>query len=395
MTIAFVCLDRPAGHGFSGTPPANKTGAPDAGTCADCHSNTQAGMGSVAVIFNNNNAYYDNDSTYNMSVVLIDSSKVRWGFSMVARDTMNNNVGTWTAGPNTKIHSSFTHISHLNAPNGIPNGYTFNFQWTAPASYAGQVRFYVAGNAANANFDDSGDNIYLNNLTIEHSSAQTPPTAACKVKMYLSGAYRANDSMCTDIYDGGLLPFEQPYNGYPWFYNGTETIVVPPNHSPTDWVLLELYRAADTTLAAQTAALLYANGTVASVGNDTAVIFQNLPTGNYFLAARHRNHLAVLSRTTIALPAQGNEGFDLTQANTTMGNNQTIALANGKYALRAGDFNADGLILVNDFNTYIINAALINTYYRTDANLDRHVTVADYNAYTPHTSSIGVAKIRY
>lgn len=393
--LIFVTLlfNQPTAHTFSSTPPANKTGAPGAGTCADCHSGT-LGSGSVAVVFNDNDLYYNNDSTYNMSVVLLDAEQVRWGFSMVARDSMNNNIGSWIAGPNTKIHSNFTHISHLNAPNEIPNGYTFNFAWMAPANYDGTVTFYVAGNAANANFDDSGDHIYLNNLSIEHSLTQIPPTMPCRVTLLLEGAYRGNDSMRTDIYDGELLPPTQHYEVYPWLYSGTEAMVVPPTTSPTDWVLLELYRATDTTLVTKAAALLYPDGKVASPGNDTAVIFQNIPAGNYFLLARHRNHLAVMSRTTIMLP--NSNGFDFTASlNTVMGSNQLAQLSNGKYALRAGDFNADGRILIDDFNLYVLVTSLINTYYRTDGNLDRQVTVADFNAFAPNISSIGVEKVRY
>jgi uncharacterized protein (TIGR03437 family) len=40
---------------------------------------------------------------------------------------------------------------------------TFEFSWTAPAS--GDVKFYVAGNAANLNGQNSGDRIFLNNFT--------------------------------------------------------------------------------------------------------------------------------------------------------------------------------------------------------------------------------------
>lgn len=47
---------------------------------------------------------------------------------------------------------------------------TFEFDWTPPATDQGNVRFYVAGNAANGNGQNSGDRIYTANVTLTPSA---------------------------------------------------------------------------------------------------------------------------------------------------------------------------------------------------------------------------------
>ncbi len=41
------------------------------------------------------------------------------------------------------------------------------------------------------------------------------------------------------------------------------------------------------------------------------------------------------------------------------------------------------------------NAALINVYNDADANLDKQITVADFNLYQPNASTIGIQQVRY
>src|SRR5436190_842408 len=43
----------------------------------------------------------------------------------------------------------------------------------APATYVGPVTFYIAGNAANGNGNDTGDNIYTTSMVLNQAAAPT------------------------------------------------------------------------------------------------------------------------------------------------------------------------------------------------------------------------------
>jgi len=51
---------------------------------------------------------------------------------------------------------------------------SFEVQWTPPAAAAGDIKVYVAGNAANLNGQNTGDRIFLNNYTLRAGAATTP-----------------------------------------------------------------------------------------------------------------------------------------------------------------------------------------------------------------------------
>lgn len=212
-----------------------------------------------------------------------------------------------------------------------------------------------------------------------------------KLKAYLEGAYMGNGTM-NALLAPYLIPKQQPYNGTPWNYNGSECIDLPPSNM-TDWVLVELRDAANVaTIVARKAAILLNTGMV--VDNDRDGVYFDVPAGNYHIVLRHRNHLAVITPAPQTLPNAGLYSF-ASDVSTAMGMNQLKALADGNYGLIAGDFNGNGVITVADFNLYMPQTSAINQYKVTDCNLDRNVTVADFNLYKPNSSIIGVAPIRY
>jgi uncharacterized protein (TIGR03437 family) len=51
----------------------------------------------------------------------------------------------------------------------------FVIEWTPPTANEGNVRVYVAGNAANASGDVTGDRIFLNNYTLTPQAGMPPP----------------------------------------------------------------------------------------------------------------------------------------------------------------------------------------------------------------------------
>ncbi len=160
-------------------PPAGHTGATAGLNCTTgCHSGNPLNNAGGSVVINGLPASYTPGTAYTFSVVVTHSAadRIRWGFSVRAVGTNNNDVGVFsTTATNAAVNG--TELSHFNAPFApIGNTFTFsNLKWTAPATPAAQeqsVTFYVAGNAANGNDDNSGDFIYTatKNITLTTTS---------------------------------------------------------------------------------------------------------------------------------------------------------------------------------------------------------------------------------
>ena len=214
------------------------------------------------------------------------------------------------------------------------------------------------------------------------------------VEVFLEGAYDAvTEQMVTFLKDSDLVPLNQPYNRPPWNYTGTESVVSIPDNV-VDWLLIEVRDESYNVLKSQ-AAFLRSDGRILDLDGSEGVYFPSiLGNQNYHIAVRHRNHLAIVSDITTNLPNL--QPLLLTDVDNVKGNAiQVQSLAPNLYAMRAGDFDSDGVVTVSDFNFYTTQTAQINFYLDGDCNLDKSVTVADFNFYQPNTSVIGVTEIRY
>ncbi len=217
-------------------------------------------------------------------------------------------------------------------------------------------------------------------------------------KVLLEGNYTGSVSMSNTLNANSLLPLTQPYNTTPWNYGGTETVgnwLAIPN--AVDWILVEVRDAADNFTVLETqAAIVLTNGTVVSTNGSTGVTFNTLTTGgNYYFAIRHRNHLDIMSSNAVAVPSS----LDFTvMANVMSGTGQAVNLGSSVYGMHAGDVNADGIINVHDYNQYLddlTNLPTINQYRSSDCNLDSTLGTADFNAYQPNASKLGLHQLRY
>ncbi len=216
-----------------------------------------------------------------------------------------------------------------------------------------------------------------------------------RLKVLLEGAYTSNGEMHTKLWASSLLPFLQPFNRSPWNYNGTEEIIGLPPSNMTDWILVELRNATNLDIEAQAAGLLLTNGNIVDMdGVSDLEIEGTLPDENYFVVIRARNHLAVMSNTSITLPSSAI--YDFTSSNTQVsGNGQMNETADGEFVLITGDINSDGLITVTDFNFFNNEYSLFNAYLDSDLNQDRAVTVKDFNLYQKNASKMAIPLVRY
>ncbi len=130
---------------------AGRTGAPLAqggneGLCTDCHGGVvNTGPNSAAISISGNPAGFIADSTYQVTVSVVNHTGSKGGFQVVALDPSLNTVGTLSPiGTSSKIITGGgrTYLTHRNA-----NSFSWTFTWKAPAdALPDSVTFYTAVN---------------------------------------------------------------------------------------------------------------------------------------------------------------------------------------------------------------------------------------------------------
>src|SRR5229473_1097374 len=180
LTVAILAGILPTGavaHSYG--PPPRVTGAPgdNSRACTQCHSSSalNSGTGSVKILLQSG-LFYVPGVKQRVAVQVTDPVQQRWGFELTAR--LNSDLEKGQAGDFTPIDNMTQVICEDSAPkpcvsgpsfiqhtsastrNGTTGGATFQFEWTPPATNAGPVTFFVAGNAANGNGSSTGDQIY-------------------------------------------------------------------------------------------------------------------------------------------------------------------------------------------------------------------------------------------
>jgi hypothetical protein len=169
--------------------PVNNTNAPGEKTCSGtkgtnaCHSGNIADNTGPATtsITSSGGTWYVPGQTYTITCSITHATRTRFGFQCTARRLSNNTVGgnivvtdatnTWLHPTNFAACTSCQYICHKLAGtyfNTTTGSWTFN--WTAPSSNIGNVRFYACFNAANNSNDETGDEIYYTTLTLTPSA---------------------------------------------------------------------------------------------------------------------------------------------------------------------------------------------------------------------------------
>lgn len=148
-------------------------------TCntSGCHvgAAVNSGPGSVVITSDIPVSGYVPGTTYQITVTVNSggSNGVKYGFACsAAKHGTTTAVGGFATADNTTlIKSNGNYIVHNTAVNGNGNtSHAFVFNWTAPANGTGSVTFYAAGNSANGNGNESGDQIYNSNITVDEAA---------------------------------------------------------------------------------------------------------------------------------------------------------------------------------------------------------------------------------
>lgn len=132
---------------------------------------------------------YTPGETVPVTVEIMDETQKRWGFQITARrEDGCVQAGDFQVAPGeTKVQiltdaatpegceGSTIQFPEHSFPKAGGTGALFELLWTAPALGFGPVRFAAAGNAANGNNEETGDNIYTIEATVETDAEPGPP----------------------------------------------------------------------------------------------------------------------------------------------------------------------------------------------------------------------------
>lgn len=131
------------------------------------------------------------------------------------------------------------------------------------------------------------------------------------VKAFLQGAYDATNGLMSDnLRENELIPLQEPYTLQGYLHAGlggeenTENTVlnVQGKAAVVDWVVLELRSPSDASeILASRSCLLLRDGRIVDVDGFSDVTFSGVDAGNYYVAVRHRNHLAAMTKDVVNL----------------------------------------------------------------------------------------------
>jgi hypothetical protein len=206
------------------------------------------------------------------------------------------------------------------------------------------------------------------------------PFVVANIKVFLEGPYNGT-GMNTTLNTNNLIPLNSndAYSTSTYGYTAS-TVTSIPNADIIDWVLLELRTGTNPDTKVSTrAAFLKSDGTLVDTTGSSPVQFTNLSEGNYYIVIRHRNHLAVMSKDSVALSGSSSL-YDFTAAqDQAYGTNPMKALdGGGGFGMIAGNNDGDLIILPSDYNAVGNNLTHIG-YEIADHNMSGVVLTDDYN----------------
>ena len=195
------------------------------------------------------------------------------------------------------------------------------------------------------------------------------------LRVILEGGY-INGKMKTDLNSSKLLPLNQPYNVSPWNIYG-DIILNNTLKTYVDWILVQVRDDLTNTIYSKVA-ILTDDGTVLNP-NGSSFSFSGLSSGEYYLVIKHRNHLGIMSAQKIQITQNKRVDYNFTDSQSkAYGENAMANLGDGKYAMYAGDGDANGVVNVLDFNT-IANNILFRFYSLGDVDMNGLINVLDYS----------------
>ena len=171
-----------------GGPPLGRTGAPGDLTCnaGGCHNSFATNSGPGTVDLTGLPSNYVGGQEYTLTLTVKQSGRGAFGFELTVLDSANNKAGTLAT---TTADASRTQVltnsngrqyilHQFNGTEPVNGEGKWTFRWTAPATSAGKVTFYVAANAADGLGGSNNDYIYTKSYALDPQVALTATTVS-------------------------------------------------------------------------------------------------------------------------------------------------------------------------------------------------------------------------
>ena len=235
ITVAAILMTRsPGARAFSTGPDPGRTGAPGELTCAtgECHGTARnTGPGKFSIIAP---PQYEPGQTYQIVVrhLTDDLTRMRWGFQITALTGSNARAGAWqNQNDQTRIiednlpdfRRQYAQHSDRGTFRGQTGAASWTINWTAPATDIGPVTFYAAGNQADNNDNNTGDQIYTTQVVVTSTQpAQESPLASSLLLFNLYTSSGANPGRQNTRFSLTNIDSERPVSVRLFMVDGTD-----------------------------------------------------------------------------------------------------------------------------------------------------------------------------
>jgi uncharacterized protein (TIGR03437 family) len=224
----------PALHARSSGPVVRRTGAPiDGGTdCSACHRTFAPANSDTRGFVRLSAVNYTPGQRQSIRVQVFHPDASRWGFQLTARLASDENAKAGTlapAPPNIQVvcdpqgsapcgtDREFAEHQEPGTRLGANGLSTWTVEWTPPAAGSGEVVFYVAGVAANADGTNANDRVYTSSLRIQQAPAQVTPAVtndSAIVAAGFGGGRNISPGTWIEIYGTGLSNVTREWAGF-------------------------------------------------------------------------------------------------------------------------------------------------------------------------------------
>ncbi|GEQ85190.1 hypothetical protein ULMS_06980 [Patiriisocius marinistellae] len=197
-------------------------------------------------------------------------------------------------------------------------------------------------------------------------------------KVFLQGPFISPDTaglMNDNLRQNNQIPTTSPYADA--LVCDVNVFSITGDDAIVDWVLVELRDATDRTIVVEsTSALLQRDGDIVAVDGISALGLSS-PKTDYYIFVGHRNHLSILSATTVALSSI--TPVDLSEDPIAVfGGASSLTALNGVFAMVSGDVTPNGEVQTIDLNN--LSSALGGSGYSTfDADMNGEIQTIDIN----------------
>jgi hypothetical protein len=334
------------------------------------------------------------------------SSATTTKFQFRNAQAFNQNLGDWDISNISNMTDMF-----LNATLSTTNYDATLTGWHTLDAGETQIPQNITFSGGNSMYCDA--EFFRDDLETTHgwtiTDANLDPNCGILVspKVYLQGAALNPNTgeetlMRDDLREAGLIPSTSPYADN--LTCDISVLTVTGNDAIVDWVWVELRdETTNTMIVDSQSALLQRDGDVVNIDGTSAVAFNKF-SGNYYLVIKHRNHLGIMSNTSIPLSnTVTTVDFTNTASQITYGSNAqtTFGMPTGIIGMWCGNANGDTVVqysgtnpdapdilstVLNDVGNFLnFPTYAVSSYGLNDVNMDG---IIQYSGTSPDTPFI-------